>query len=137
MHQIIVPFSKEGRSVSMSDDVQQVPVPPSEDRPGPSSDTSKILAALGYLTGIVALIAILIEPYKDEPFVRLHAVQGLALWVAWIVASFLNIIPIIGTLVALFAYVALLVFAVMGAIKSFQGEYWEMPVLYDLVKQYV
>jgi len=129
----------------MSDDFQGAPPAPQAppmaapvgDRPGPASDTSKLLAAFGYIVGIVAVIAILIEPYKDEKFVKFHAVQALALWVVGIVISFVSIIPIIGWIVAFVGGIAVFIFAIMAAIKAFQGEYYEMPVVYGFVKQYM
>lgn len=125
----------------MSDDFQSPPpappvMPPAAGGDAPS-DTGKILAAIGYLVGIVALIAILIEPYKNERFVRHHAIQALAIWVGWILISVVSAIPVIGWIVAAVGWVALLVFSIMGLIKAFQGEYWEMPVVYNLVKQYI
>jgi uncharacterized membrane protein len=117
------------------------PAPPAPPVAAPggdaASDTGKILAGIGYLTGIVALIAILIEPYKNEKFVRQHAFQALALYVVMIVASILNVIPIIGQIVWLVAWVAVAVFAIIGAIKAFQGQSYEMPVVYNFIKQYI
>ena len=117
------------------------PAPPAPGAPAPGgdvpSDTGKILAAIGYLVGIVALIAILIEPYKNERYVRHHAVQALAIWVGWILISVVSAIPIVGWIVAAVGWVALLVFSIMGAIKAFQGEMWEMPVVYNIVKSYI
>lgn len=131
----------------MSDDFNSAPpAPPApppmmSGQPAPGgdmpSDTGKILAAIGYLVGIVALIAILIEPYKNERYVRHHAVQALAIWVGWIAISVVSAIPIIGWIIAAVGWVVLLVFAIMGAIKAFQGEMWEMPVVYGLVKQFI
>lgn len=127
----------------MSDEYQVPPnVPPAPAAPPPAggaapSDTGKLLAAFGYLVGIVALIAILIEPYKDEPFVKHHAVQALALWVASIAIGVIAAIPYIGWVIAPLGGIAIFVFAVMGAIKAFGGEMWEMPVVYNLVKQYI
>ena len=115
------------------------PVAPAPAAPGGggASDTGKILAGIGYLTGIVALIAILIEPYKDEKFVRQHALQALALYVVMIAASILNVIPIIGQIVWLVAWVAVAVFAIIGAVKAFQGQDYEMPLVYNFIKQYI
>lgn len=124
----------------MSDDFQSTPpapvAPPSADGDAPS-DTGKILAAIGYLVGLVALIAILIEPYKNEKFVRHHAIQALAIWVGWIVISVVASIPVIGWIVAAVGWVALLVVSIMGAIKAFQGQYYEVPLVYGLVKNYM
>ncbi|MDZ4178511.1 MAG: hypothetical protein U1E29_04660 [Coriobacteriia bacterium] len=107
-----------------------VPSGTGADRPDPVNDTSKLLAALGYIFWIVALIAILIEPYKEEKFVRFHAVQALALGVAAIVAW---AIPIIGWIVG----IAILVFQIIGLIKAFQSQYYEVPVVYGLVKSFI
>lgn len=105
--------------------------------PGPESDTSKLLAVLGYIFGIVALVAILIDPYKNEKFVRLHAVQALALWAIGIVAQFLWVIPIIGWIAGAVIGIGVLVLGIMGIINSAQGKYWEMPMVYGFVSQYI
>lgn len=121
----------------MSDEINQVPPVPGSDVPGPESDTSKIIAVLGYLTGIVALIAILVEPYKDEKWLRLHAVQALGLAVAAIVAQIVLVIPVIGWIAGPLVSIAVLVLVIMGIVKAWQGEYYQMPVVYDMVKQFV
>lgn len=127
----------------MSDDFQTPPpAPPAPPAPAPAgtegpSDTGKILAGIGYLTGIVALIAILIEPYKDEKFVRQHAFQALALYVVMIAASVLNVIPLLGQIIWLVASIAVFVFAIIGAIKAFQGQEYEMPMVYGFIKNYI
>ena len=106
------------------------PAAPMMDRPGPASDTSKLLAALGYLFGIVAVIALLIDPYKEEKFVKFHAVQAIALWVIGAVAG---AIPVVGWIVSIVAFV----FMIIGLIKAFQSEYWELPVVYGWLKGFV
>jgi len=126
----------------MSDEFQATPpAPPAPPAPAPAgdapSDTGKILAGLGYLTGIVALVAILMEPYKNEKFVRLHAIQALGLYIISIVLGVLNVIPILGQIIWLVGSIAVLVFAIMGAIKAFQGQWYEMPIVYNFVKQYI
>ena len=128
-------------------DVPPPPPPPAVPTPPPAappvagsegpSDTGKLLAAIGYIIGIVALIAILIEPYKSEKFVRHHAVQALGLWVAGLVLGIVSQVPIIGWIIGAVGWVALVVVAIMGAIKSFQGEWWEVPLIYPIVKQYI
>ena len=99
-------------------------------RAGPASDTSKILAAVGYLFFIIAIVLLLIEPYKDEDFVRFNAYQAIALqvviWVGWMV-------PVVGWIVAIVA----IVFSIIAMVKTFMGEYYEVPVLYGLVKGFV
>jgi uncharacterized membrane protein len=90
------------------------------------------------------VIAILIEPYKNQRFVRFHAIQAIGLWIAGAVlsvgVSIISVIPVIGWLIALaggLVSVAIFIFAIIGAIKAWQGEYYEMPVVYGIVKQYI
>ena len=115
---------------------QQPPVapPPSPvmtgDRPGPASDTSKLLAAIGYLIGIIAVVMLFVEPYKDEKFVKFHAVQAVALFIISIVAW---MIPVVGWVVG----IVVLVFQIIALIKTFQGEYYEVPLIYNVVKKYI
>ena len=126
--------------ISMSDDFTGAPpapptppVAPMGDGSGPASDTSKMLAALGYVFWVVALIAILIDPYKNERFVRMHAVQGLALGVAiWVVSAVTSFV-----LIGFFVGVAGFIYQIMLAIKAWNGETFEVPVVYNLVKQYI
>lgn len=102
---------------------------PGGGRPAPVSDTSKLLAGLGYILWPVALVALLIEPYKEEAFVRFHAVQALAVAVVFIVLGW---IPFIGWALAL----VMLVFDIIAAIKAFTAEYYEIPFLYGFVRNW-
>ncbi len=102
-------------------------------RPGPASDSSKLMAALGYLFPIIAIIVLFVEPYKDEKFVKFHAIQALVVGVLYIVAGAIVWIPVIGWLL----WVVPLVLAIMGLVKAFQGEYWEMPIVFPFIKSFV
>jgi uncharacterized membrane protein len=109
---------------------------PMTGRPGPASDTSKLLAALGYLWP-VALVAILIEPYKDEPFVKFHAIQSLGLALAtFIVGAVIAFIPIVDLFTGFVGLIYLIV-AVIYGVKAYNGEYAEMPLIYGVVKSYM
>jgi uncharacterized membrane protein len=149
-----VPNAPEGGQPAPPPAAPQVPqapgapqqAPPAGQAPpsGAPDDTAKLLAAGGYIVGIIAVIAILIDPYKAMPYSRHHAVQAIGLWVVTavvsIAASILGIIPFIGWLLAIMgALVGLAAFvvAIIAAIKAFQGEMWEMPVVYGFVKQYI
>lgn len=138
----------------MSDDFQSTPpAPPTPPTPpvapvGPPaggdapSDTGKIIAALGYLTGIAAIIGLLMEPYKDERLVKFHSIQALGFYVAMIVVNvILSVLSAVsgGILGLLWILVgpAMLVIAIVAALKAYKGEYWEMPVVYGVVKSYI
>lgn len=115
-------------------DMTPPPAPPAPAAPAapaagyaPASENSKILAGIGYIFWVVALVGLLLDPYKDEPFVKFNAVQAIGLWAAGIVIGW---IPVIGWLFAIVVFV----FAIIAAINTFQGKYYEVPVLGGLVK---
>lgn len=128
----------------MSDDFQGAPpapeapqVPPMApmgDASGPASDNSKMLAAIGYVIWPVALIAILIEPYKNEKWVKSHAVQALALnLVIYVLSAVTTPIFGLGILVGIGGFV----YSILLAVKAWNGESVEVPMIYGFVKSYI
>jgi uncharacterized membrane protein len=132
----------------MSDDFQttppapemppSAPVPPAPapagDAGGPMNDTSKILAALGYVFWPVALVAILLDPYKNEKWVRAHAIQALALGVAiWIATAVLTFVFPINMVISIAGFV----YQIILAVKAWNGESVQIPVIYGIVEQYI
>lgn len=110
------------------------PMPPMGDASGPASDNSKIFAALGYVIWVVALVAILMEPYKNEKWLKSHAYQALALNLVIYVLSGVTM-PIfgLGGIVALVGFI----YTIVLAIKAYNGESLEVPVIYGFVKNYI
>ena len=94
------------------------------------NDQDKLMAALSYPIGIVAIIILLVEDMKKRPFQKYHAVQALAVNVVIIAASI-----ILGWTIIL-ACVPLLLWLVTfyWAFKAYQGEYFEIPVLTNFLK---
>lgn len=115
-----------------------MPAPASSGRPGPENDTSKLLAAFGYVVGIVAIIAILMDPYKNEKFVKFHAWQAIGLWVVWVALGI--VFGILGSifwpigLLSPIAYLALFIYCIYLAVKAYGGQYVEVPGLYGVIK---
>ena len=68
-------------------------------------DDSKAFAAIGYL-GILCFVPLLLK--KDSPYAQFHGKQGLVLFIAEVVLFFINIIPVLGQLVWLFASIVFL-----------------------------
>ena len=100
----------------------------SQARPPAQSDTNKILAALGYPIWIIALIMILTEPGKKDPFVKYHAWQAL----------FLNIAAfIIGMVTFGIGSLIIWLISIYYAIQAYNGNYFEVPVIYGLAKKYM
>jgi uncharacterized membrane protein len=94
------------------------------------NDQDKLMSALSYPIGIVAIIILLVEDMKSRPFQKYHAVQALAVNIVLLVLSI-----VLGWTVILACVPLLLWFVtIYWAIKAYQGEYFEIPVLTDFLK---
>lgn len=110
------------------------PAPPVGDGFGPASDNSKVFAAIGYVIWPVALVALLMEPYKNEKWLRSHAVQALALnLVVWVLSVLTMPLYGLGGIVGIAGFV----YAIVLAIKAYNGESLQIPVIHGLVKNYL
>lgn len=92
-------------------------------------DENKIIAALSYV-GVLFLIPLLAK--RESKFCQEHAKQGLVLFIAWIVGSFVFWFPIIGW----FLLLVMFVLDLMAFIKCLSGEFWEVPVLGPFRKKF-
>jgi uncharacterized membrane protein len=104
------------------------------DQPVPqviSSDVTsddKLWALLCYiLAPIVSIIVLLMEDKKNRPFLRYHAIQSLALSVAYLI----TLIVVIGCCLSPVYLVAIIYYG----IKAYNGEYVTIPFLTDFCKQ--
>jgi uncharacterized membrane protein len=99
-------------------------------------------AAISYITIIPAIIFLVIEPYNRMRLVKFHAIQCIALHVAWIavwmatmiLSAVLHFIPLVGVLfffldmaIAIGFFVAWL----LCILKASKGEYYKLPVIGD------
>jgi uncharacterized membrane protein len=97
------------------------------------SSDDKLWAALSWIPWvgwILAVIALLIEPQKNRPFVRFHAVQAIG---ANIILGILSMVLGITVILACIAPLLWLV-TIYPAIKAYQGEYLEIPWLTDFCR---
>jgi uncharacterized membrane protein len=103
------------------------------DQPEGITSDDKLWALLAYvLTPLVPIIIMLMEDKKNRPFIRAHNAQALV-WGLFnvVVGSILSIV-----LIFCLGAPTLLIWAV-GAywgIKAYQGEYVNIPVVSDFVK---
>ena len=95
-------------------------------------EDNKVLAAISYL-GALCLIPLFLK--KTSPYVQFHAKQGLVLFIAEIIVSFVNIVPFLGQLVWLVVAFVFLWLSVVGIIKAWNGVCWEIPFLADYAKK--
>ena len=84
------------------------------------SSDDKLWALLGYIFGLVAIIALLIEDKKNRPFIKYHAVQALMVSVVTVLLSW----TVCGWFIP-WAY------GVYIGIMAYQGKWAEVPVLTD------
>jgi len=113
-----------------------------------SSNVAGLLAyILGFITGIVFLV---IEPYKNDKFVRFHAFQSIffnvALVVFWIAYSIvgsilgfvsLGFLAVAMGLVGLLIALAILAYWIFLMYKAYNRELYKIPFIGDLAAKQV
>ncbi len=87
-------------------------------------ESNKRAAALSYIF-VLCLIPLIFK--RGSKFAQFHAKQGLVLFAAELAASLIVWFPFIGQLIM----VLLFIIAIMGVVKSLNGEYWKIPHIYD------
>jgi uncharacterized membrane protein len=96
------------------------------------TDDDKLWALLSWITGVVAIVALLMEDKKDRPFIKYNAVMSLVVVV--VITILVGVISAItcgiGAVLVL-AYI----YPIYLGIKAFQGEWVEVPYVTDFVKQ--
>jgi len=93
---------------------------------------NKVMAAIGYV-GILCFVPLLGQ--KDSPYCQFHGRQGLVLLIVWVAAFFLNIIPLLGWILWYFASIILGIISIIGIIKAYKGEKWELPFLAEFARK--
>jgi uncharacterized membrane protein len=91
-------------------------------------DTSSntLMAVLCYF-GILVLIP-LVTDAKNDPFVKFHIKQGLALLIVYVICFIFLMIPVIGWLLGIFLFVLF----IMGVINAATGKQNSLPVIGQL-----
>ncbi len=87
-------------------------------------EKNKAMGLLGYLIFFIPLLAA-----KDSPFAKFHANQGFVLFLSYIVASVLWIIPILGWIAAPIVYIVITVLSIMGIINALGGKAINLPIV--------
>jgi uncharacterized membrane protein len=84
---------------------------------------NKLIAALAYLW-VISIIVLLVK--KDSKFAQFHAKQGLVLFLASIIVSF---IPLLGWFIL---NPIIWIIGLIGLIQALMGKYWKIPLVGDL-----
>src|ERR1700722_1740181 len=103
-----------------------------------NAGNKNIMAVFAYLW-ILILIPFLTDS-KNDPFVKYHLKQGLALiifeLIGWVLGWFLVFIPFIGTLIMMLWWLATLVLVIIGVINVLNGVEKELPFLGQYGKRF-
>jgi uncharacterized membrane protein len=96
------------------------------------TDDDKLWALLSWVTGIAAVIALLMEDKKDRAFVKYNAVTALVVWV--VISVLASIISTITCGIGLISFLAF-IYPIYLGIKAYQGEWVTVPVVSDFIEQ--
>jgi len=92
----------------------------------------KLWAMLGYPVSIIALLVLFLEDKRERPFIKYHAVQSLAFNIV------LGIVGIVLSTVTLgfgaFCLPLLWFVTFWPAYEAYQGNYMELPLITDFIK---
>lgn len=95
---------------------------------GADAPNAKMIALLGWIFAPWGLIAIFLDDYKDNKWLRQHVIQAAAIGIiGWILSTFTFGL---GWLIAF-------IYQVMMALKANKGESVEVPVIYGIVKNMI
>jgi len=92
----------------------------------------KLWSALGYPIPLIAIIMLLMEEKKARPFIKFHAVQSIVFNIAlWVLIFILSAVTLgFGAICAPLLWLV----SLWPAVKSYQGEYMELPVITNFIK---
>jgi uncharacterized membrane protein len=124
------------------------PAAPAAAWTGMSSNVAGLLAyILWFVTGIIFLV---IEPYKNDKFVRFHAFQSIfysaaviVLWTVYIIAASiltfvsLGILAMVMGMVGLLIWLAVLAYWIFLMYKAYNHELYKIPFIGDLAAKQI
>jgi uncharacterized membrane protein len=107
--------------------------------------TSNVAGALAYFTFIPAIIFLVVDPYKNDKFIRFHSFQSIFFAVVWVVfhivwmilTMILGILTLgfLGMIMGLLSLVIFLIFFAFWLFlmyKAYQNETFRAPIIGDL-----
>ncbi|MBU1029339.1 hypothetical protein KKE28_03995 [Patescibacteria group bacterium] len=92
-------------------------------------DEKRVLASLSYL-GVLFLVPLLFANKKDS-FISFHLRQGIVLFVADVIVSFIAWIPIVGWLFAML----MIVLSLAAFVQTLLGKKWQLPIIGSYAKK--
>jgi uncharacterized membrane protein len=104
---------------------------------GAPSSNAKLIALLGWIFAPLGIIAIFLDDYKNDMFVRAHVIQAAALVViVWVLNAILSATVVLA-LIALPLGLLVFIYQIFLAIQAYNGKSVEVPVIYGFVKNFI
>ena len=91
-------------------------------------EQNKNIAALSYVW-VLCLVPLLGK--RNSEFAQFHAKQGLVIFILEVIVGLLIWFPVFGQL----GMLVLIIVSVLGIVKAVNGEWWEIPYIYDWSKK--
>lgn len=112
--------------------------PPAPASMGGPSSNAKLIALLGWLFTPLGIIALFLDDYKQDRYVRSHVIQAAAFEVGvWVLYAVLSVIPFIGWVLMPILGLGDIVVRILYGIRAYNGTTVEFPVVYGLVKNMI
>ena len=92
------------------------------------------MAILAYL-GILILVPFLSEA-KNDPYVKFHIKQGLALIIVEVAGLIIIAIPVLGWFLSPILWLASLIFVIIGIMNASSGKTKELPVIGSIARSF-
>jgi uncharacterized membrane protein len=117
--------------------------------PAPSQMTTNVAGALAYLAGfITGVLFLVIDPYKDNSFVRFHAYQSIffnvawfGFWIVWMIVSAV-LTPLTSGIFGLIALPLTLLLSLVGLgcwvllmYQAYQQKLFRLPIVGQFAAQ--
>lgn len=107
--------------------------------------TSNVAGALAYFTFIPAIVFLVVDPYKNDKFVRFHSFQSIfycvvviGFGIAWAIISVIlglvsmGILAGVMFLISMVIHLGFLCFWIFLMYKAYQSQYYRAPIIGDL-----
>ena len=102
--------------------------PPAPAPAGGSGSNAKLIALLGWIFAPWGIIAIFLDDYKADKWLRQHVIQAAVVGlIGWVLSTFTFGI----------GWLIVFIYQIVMALKANKGESVEVPVIYGLVKNYI
>lgn len=102
-----------------------------------SVENGVLFAALSYVL-ILWVLGLVLEPHKNNPFVKKHVNNGIILTILALICAVicwvLNFIPVLGAIISAVVGLAFLGIMILGIYKAYKKQDFILPVIGDSIK---